>query len=146
MLPKSIEYAIRAMIYIAIKDSEGSRAGFREIAEKIEAPTQFTAKILQKLVRGGLLISSKGRGGGFSCLHREPVTLKEVIICMDGGEIFTKCGIGLKRCSDKNPCPIHNQYVLVRDNLLKMSHENTIQDLAQKIVAGEAVLNRLDYL
>lgn len=143
MLPKSIEYAIRAMIYVASKNREGLRPGFKEIAANIDAPVQFTAKILQKLVRGGLLVSNKGRGGGFSCLHRAPISLKEVIICMDGDELFTKCGIGLKHCSEKNPCPLHHQYVEVRDKFLNMAEQNTIQNLANKIVSGEAVLNRL---
>jgi len=64
MFSKTCEYAIRAMIFIAQKSKLG-RVGIKEIAEAIDAPEHFIAKILQELCRKGLLQSLKGPTGGF---------------------------------------------------------------------------------
>jgi Rrf2 family protein len=144
MLSKATEYAIRAMVYIAVKNRENQRPGYREIAREIEAPAHFTAKILQIMVRQSLLHSAKGRGGGFYCQANDrPVTIIEVIQHVEGLRLFTSCGIGLSQCSDTNPCPIHQEYAVIRNQYQKLAASTTIQSLADKIIRGDAVLNRL---
>jgi Rrf2 family protein len=144
MLSKAAEHAIRAMVYIAVKNRDNKRPGYREIAREIEAPEHFTAKILQTLVKNSVLHSAKGRGGGFFCLEEErPVTIIEIIQHVEGLKLFTSCGIGLSLCSDSNPCPIHNEYAVIRNQYQKLVASTTIQMLADKIIKGEAVLNRL---
>lgn len=144
MLSKASEYAIRAMVYIAVKNRDQKRPGYREIASEIEAPEHFTAKILQTLVKQGVLQSAKGRGGGFYCAgESRPVTIIEVIQHIEGLKLFTRCGIGLSRCSDSNPCPIHNEYAIIRNKYQELASQTTIQSLAEKIINGDAVLKRL---
>ena len=65
MLAKGTEYAIRALVYVQLKNWEQKRPGVGEIAKEIEAPEAYSAKILQTLTRHKLLDSMKGRGGGF---------------------------------------------------------------------------------
>ena len=55
MLSKATEYALRALIYIYVRNISDQRAGFREISREIEAPEQYTAKILQQLVKMGII-------------------------------------------------------------------------------------------
>ncbi|WP_439185359.1 RrF2 family transcriptional regulator [Carboxylicivirga taeanensis] len=144
MLTKSSEYAIRALIYVQIRNWEQKRPGVGEIANEIEAPEAFSAKILQTLTRHKLLESMKGRGGGFFFSeNEEPLTLYKVIHVMEGDACFHKCGIGLKNCTDKNPCPLHEQYKVVRDEFYSIVKKETVQSLAKRIIEGDAVLNRL---
>ncbi|MGQ1945969.1 RrF2 family transcriptional regulator [Geofilum sp. OHC36d9] len=144
MLSKAAEYAIRSLVYIAISNRDGHRPGYREIAKEIEAPEQFTAKVLQGLVRNDFIKSVRGRGGGFFfAAESKPLTLLAVINQVEGYELFTRCGIGLSRCSDEAPCPIHKQYAVVRDQYRQLAANTTIQSLADKIISGDAVLNRL---
>ncbi len=144
MLTKATEYAIRAMVYIVLKNREQKRPGYREIAREIEAPEHFTAKILQTLVKQSVIQSAKGRGGGFFCSpDRKPVTIIEVIQHVEGLKLFTRCGIGLSHCSDTNPCPIHNEYAIIRNKYQELAALTTIQSLADKISNGHAVLNRI---
>ena len=63
MLAKGTEYAVRAMVYVQLKNWEQKRPGLGEIAKEIEAPPAYSAKILQTLTRHQLLDSMKGRGG-----------------------------------------------------------------------------------
>ena len=143
MLGKTSEYAIRALVYILIQNQDGKRPGFREIAENIDSPGQFTAKILQGLTRMGLVASAKGRGGGF--FFRDPaapLTLFRVIQVTEGDGFFTRCGFGLTRCDKEHPCPLHNDYSVIRDKYYRLVTRETIQSLARKINNREAVLTR----
>jgi len=144
MLGKTTEYAIRSLVYIFIRNQEGKRPGFKEISKKIDSPEQFTAKILQNLARAELISSMKGRGGGF--FFDQPATLLtifEVIRVMEGEKFFSKCGFGLKRCDGENPCPLHDDYSLVREGFFRLVNKETIQSLANKINEQKAVLTRL---
>ena len=144
MLSKASEYAIRSLVYVAIKNRDNQRPGYREIAKEIEAPEQFTAKVLQSLVKQGLLNSVRGRGGGFFFKpDAAPIFLIEVINSVEGYKLFTRCGIGLSKCSDTEPCPIHHKYTVIRDQYRELATSTTIEMLAKQIVEGKAVLNRL---
>ena len=143
MLSKTTEYAIRALVFIQLQNWKKRRPGVLEIAKEIEAPVAFTAKILHTLTRQRLLHSMKGRGGGFFFEDNvSDLTLYRIIIMMEGDGIFTKCGIGLKNCSDHNPCPLHEEFIPIRNKLLQLAQSETIHSLADKIRNGHAVLNR----
>jgi len=142
MLSKSSEYAIRAMVSVQLQNWEHKRPGVADVANHIEAPVAFTAKILQALTKSKLLHSAKGRGGGFFFSDDDDdVTLFQIVKVIEGEGIFHRCGFGMKNCSDDNPCPLHNQYKVVRHGYEEIVKKSTIRSLASKIRDGEAVLN-----
>lgn len=127
LLSKTCEYAIRAMIFIAQQSKKGNRVGKKEIAERIESPEYFMAKILQDLSRIGFIQSAKGPNGGFIMSGKQmDVSLAEIVREIDGNEIFKGCGLGLKECSSEFPCPIHFRFSAVRDELKSMLEESTV--------------------
>lgn len=144
MIAKSTEYAIRALVFIQLKNRDGKRPGKEEIAKEIEAPEAFSAKILQILTRHRLISSMKGRGGGFFFTEGQPSpTLYQIIQLLEGDAFFHKCGFGLKQCNNDNPCPLHEQYKSVREAFYQIVTTENIFSLSEKIVQGKAVLNRL---
>jgi Rrf2 family protein len=146
MLSKSTEYAIRALIFVQLQNLMGKRPGVAEIAKEIEAPTAFSAKILHTLTSRKLLNSMKGRGGGFYFSdNQDELTVYEIILVMEGNVLFTECGIGLKNCSDENPCPFHEQYGRIREELQNLAKSETISSMAKKIMDGKAVLSRITH-
>jgi len=145
MLSKSTEYAIRALVFVQLRNWEQKRPGVGEVAKEIEAPEAYTAKILQTLTRNKLLDSMKGRGGGFFFNdNHSNLTLYDVIHVVEGDALFHKCAFGLKQCNEDNPCPIHNRYKVVRDGFFEIVKTETIKSLSEKILHGDAVLNRLE--
>lgn len=138
MFSKSCEYAIRAAMYIVSKSVNGTRLSIKEIAEQTGSPAHFTAKLLQTLVKHGIIASVKGPNGGFYIdPDAQPVTLLRVVTAIDGNDLFTTCGLGLKQCSDTHPCPMHNEYRKIREGVSKMLSRQTIQDLAKEINSGK---------
>jgi Rrf2 family protein len=129
------------MVYIQVQNLKDRRPGIAEIATAIEAPHFFTAKILQRLVKMGLLFSVKGKGGGFYFDPERPeLPLKEIIIATEGSKTFSGCGFGLKHCDENNPCPLHEQFSPIRESINKLISEETVQSLARKTLEVHQVL------
>lgn len=143
MLSKTAEYAIRALVYIQLQNWEERYPGFKEIAKSIESPEHFTAKILQVFTRFELIKSIKGRNGGFFFdKEKDELMLYKVIIAIDGEKSFTRCSFGFKSCDEKNKCPLHDDFSELRHNYESLVKTQSIQYLAKKILAGEAVLTQ----
>lgn len=142
MLARSTEYAIRALVYIQLQNWMRKRPGVIEIAREIEAPQAYSAKILQTLTRHRLVHSMKGRGGGFFFNDgTSNTTLYDVILLMEGDACFKKCGFGLKFCNEIKPCPLHERYIVVRNEFLNIAKTESIQSISRKIMEGKAYLN-----
>ncbi len=135
MFSKACEYAIKAVLHIAHKSRSDERVGVKDIAKAIDSPEAFTGKIMQQLSKSGLVKSIKGPSGGFWMGEdeRKAANLKDIVTIIDGDKLYTECGLGLKQCNDKVPCPVHFQYKEIRDALIKMHTETNLDDLAEKL-------------
>lgn len=140
---KTCEYAIRAMFYIAKKSQEGHRSGIKEIAEHIDSPAHFLAKILQKLSKAGLVQSIKGPNGGFY-LDRDSLgrPLADIVTAFEGEQLFTGCGMGLSYCSEDNPCPLHHDFKKVRNQITRMLMDTTIGQFNDELIKGQLTLTK----
>ena len=144
MFNKETEYALRGLVYIKLQNLKNRRPGTAEIAKEIEAPPFYTAKILQRIVRVGLLESLKGKGGGFFFDEEKPdLPLATLIIATEGDKSFSGCGFGLKHCDENNPCPLHEKYAPIRNSIFKLVSEETVQSLAEKVYKKELSLTEV---
>jgi Rrf2 family protein len=132
ILSKSCEYAIRGTVYVANKSRQNEKAGIIEIAEAIGAPMHFTAKILQTLVRKKILSSSKGPNGGFYIENGQSLFLIDIIRAIDGNGLFSACVLGLERCSETQPCPMHEQVKPIRDQLASEFGKQSVNELVHE--------------
>jgi Rrf2 family protein len=143
MFSKATEYALRATIFIAQKGANEKKIGIEEISKAIDSPPSFTAKILQALRRDNKVLQSvTGPNGGFFITdraRRQPV--RTIIDAMDEGEVLEKCVLGLNKCSEAKPCPMHAQYKLIKVQLIKLFELKTIQDLADDIRNGDVYIS-----
>ena len=142
MFSKACEYAIKAAIYISQQSVQQCTLNVKDVSVSIDAPMAFTAKVLQQLGRAGVLQSVRGKQGGFfiSLEQQKKFRIYDLVNIIDGDAVFTQCGLGLHRCSSENPCPVHDDFKIVRDKLLEMTHKHTLHDLAQKTGNGLAWL------
>jgi Rrf2 family iron-sulfur cluster assembly transcriptional regulator len=144
MFSKACEYGIRAIIHIAVLSQDGKRVGLKEIAKEINSPEAFTAKILQILSKNDLVESTKGPTGGFEIsMHQmKELKLSDVVSAIDGDSIYKGCGLGMKECSEKHPCPMHDKFKKIRNELKKMLENTTIYTLALDQKNGRTFLKR----
>ena len=143
MFSKACEYAIRAMVFIAQKSRHGNNVGIKEIARGIDSPEAFLAKILQQLSRKELVLSVKGPHGGFYLdSTRLKTTLAAIVEAIDGNQLFTGCGLGLEACSEKNPCPLHDEFKMIRRKIHAMLETTRVDDFSESLDKGLIYLKR----
>lgn len=144
MFSKACEYGIKASIYIALNSYEGKRVSLKEIAREINSPEAFTAKILQDLVRYNLINSTKGAYGGFEIDKNNirHIKLAQIVNAIDGNDIYEGCGLGLNVCNENHPCPVHDQFKIIRKELKAMLENTNLEQLLLDIKAGASFLKR----
>ena len=133
MLSRTCEYAIQAVIYMAEKP-EGEYTLTREISKELGIPHHFLGKIMQTLVREGILISHKGPKGGLA-LSKKPsaITPMDVITIIDGTDFTTRCIMGLDNCDENTNCPLHDVWCNERDQIQTMFSTQSIAQLAEHL-------------
>ena len=143
------EYAIRGLSELACRSQNGQSILLNDLVSGTDLPRDFVAKLFQKLVKGNILNSAKGRGGGFSLAKpAHEITLMQIVEVMEGPQCFDRCVVGLEKCNDQMPCPQHDLYKPIRHRLKDYLATTTLADLAsslkaklagQKIRAGQPV-------
>jgi len=129
LFSKTGQYGIQAVLYLA-RETDGKTVLQREIIKAIDVPPHFIGKILQNLVKAGILASQKGKNGGFTL--RKPaheLTLIEVVQALEGPEILQGCVLGFPSCGDEAPCPLHNEWKGIKHHLLEILQTKTVSSL-----------------
>jgi Rrf2 family protein len=144
MFSKACEHGIKAMIYIATQSLSGKRIKIGDVAENTGTPEAYTAKIMGMLTKFNIVNSLKGPYGGFEIDKNQMMRIKvsEIVYAIDGKDIFNVCSLGLSACNDKEPCPMHHQFVTVKRDLRKILENTTLYDLATQFMEGKSILTR----
>lgn len=142
MFSKATEYALRATIFIAQRTNDEAKLGIEEIANAIDSPQPFTAKILHFLTKDNKIVStSRGPNGGYYIPdEKKKLPVRAILIAMGEDETLEKCVLGLNKCSEVNPCPMHSGYKSIKQQLIKLFNTKTIQQLADETKDGDAFL------
>jgi Rrf2 family protein len=132
-LSKKADYALMAMKHLALRGDRGSSSA-REIAEQYDIPIELLAKVLQRLVRGGLLASHQGTRGGYQ-LARQPghISVADVIQAIDGPVAVTACSTEEASCEQFAKCNVRDPLWRVRSRILAALDECTIAELASDV-------------
>jgi len=141
MLSLTCKTAIKAVIYLASKFETGEKAGIKEIAEYINASEHTVGKMLQTLVKEKVINSLKGPTGGFFITAKQinqPII--NIVVAIDGVDVFNQCGLGLSKCSATHPCPMHDDYKVIRDQFREMCRQKKVSDLCESVNEGLAYL------
>jgi len=134
LFSRKCELGIQAVLYLASK--EGSEVvSSEEIAAELKIPREFVSKILQELTLSGIIISKKGKMGGFSLgKPSSEVSLLDIILAIDGSDVFSKCVLGFPQCSSETPCPMHATWAKLIDGSFKKLHQETIDTYKSKML------------
>ena len=143
-LSKKADYALIAMKHLAVRGDRASSSA-REIAELYGVPIELMAKVLQRLVRRGLLSSHQGTRGGYH-LGRAPgqISVADVIQAIDGPVTVTACSTDDGQCEQFEKCNVRDPLWRVRERILSALDECTIAELASDpppVAARAAVLH-----
>lgn len=128
---KPCQYAILAMTYLA-EQEPGELIATRRISEGAGVPMPILGKIVSALSRHGLVSARRGPKGGVTLARpAEKTTVGDVMEAIDGPLRNGRCALGFAECNDTHPCPIHESWKQIREELSRTLEGRTLVDLAR---------------
>jgi len=133
LLTRRCEYAIRAVLYLASRAADAP-IPVREVSSTLGVPHAFLAKTVRDLVRGNIVRTQPGTGGGLSLARPATnITLKDVVIAIDGAELFHTCVLRLPGCGVMQACPLHETWLPALARIERMLGTATLAAVAESM-------------
>jgi Rrf2 family transcriptional regulator, iron-sulfur cluster assembly transcription factor len=132
MLNQSSEYALRAVALIASRNREIPLHA-KELAAELNVPANYLSKILYQLAAAGVLVSRRGRQGGF--LLAAPASrmrLARVVAPFEDLTQYSACLLGRPACSARGACAAHHEWKPIASAVLRFLKQTTVAQLAQR--------------
>ena len=132
VLTKHTDYAVRALLALGLKP--GGWVSAKTVSEEQSIPYQFLRRILQELIRSGLVVSKEGAGGGVA-LAKDPdeIKVKDVIEIFQGQVQVSECMFRKQICSNRANCVLRHEIMrieqMVSEEFSKVSIGKLIADL-----------------
>ncbi len=128
------QLALRAALLLALRPDR-SACRVRELARTMNVPATYLAKVLQTLIHAGLVQSVRGPGGGVRLARAaDDIHLWDILSVMEPVEEFETCILGLEHCNDLTPCPLHQQWRPIRQQLVESLQRIQLEEFAQTAV------------
>ena len=145
-LSKKADYALIAMKHLALTQGGAPSVSAREIAEQYDIPIELMAKILQRLVRTGLLVSTQGTRGGYALSRPSlSISIADVIQAIDGPFSVTACSTENNGCEQYSKCSIRDPLWQIRERIAGALATVSVAELAteaETVSSPVAVLRR----
>ncbi|MCA9236504.1 MAG: Rrf2 family transcriptional regulator [Planctomycetales bacterium] len=126
MLPKTAEYALRSVVWLA--GEPGRREAAEPLAERTKIPRRYLHKVLQSLVQAELVDSQPGPGGGYALsVSPAKITILDVVTAVAPLERIESCPLGLT--SHTRLCPLHKELDRVYGEIEKAFGRVTVAQL-----------------
>lgn len=139
-LSKKADYALLALRHMAAPGSRETVSA-RELAESYDLPPELLAKVLQQLVRAGLLLSQQGIRGGYGLARpAADITVVDVVQAIDGPLMVTACSESDHSCDQYTKCNIRDPLWKLKDRIVAALAATTVAELAVDLLpAAEAI-------
>jgi Rrf2 family protein len=128
-IPRKIEYALRAMIYLA--DSPDGVASGEAISAHEQIPKYFLEKLIRDLIRRGLVRSRRGPGGGYQLARpAEAISFRDIIEAVEGPIMLNVCLDGTNSCNLRPGCRMYRVWEDGQRALLDVFSQATLKEVA----------------
>ena len=130
-ITKKADYAVRCVLYLA--NNQEGLATIGEISNAMHVPESFLAKILQQLIKTGIVVSERGIKGGFSLARNpEEISLLEVIEIMQGPAALNSCAVDGKNCELSKRCTVHPIWIKLRKSVEQELRKHNFKKLTAR--------------
>jgi Rrf2 family protein len=128
LVTRETDYAVRTVLYLA--KERNRRASVTEVAHAMHIPKSFLAKILQRLVKSNILISTRGVKGGFELAQKaSEISLLSIMEAIQGPAGINLCAVDSKKCKLSATCSVHPVWVAIRKEVERRLKKQTIKEL-----------------
>ena len=137
---KTVGYALQTVIYLSNQPFNKPILQ-KEIANALDIPHHYLGKILQPLIKNGIIGSKTGAFGGFYLAEpAKEIVLYDIVTIFEGADYFENCVLGFPGCDDKTPCPVHEEWSAAKVIIQRLMKEHTVAEW------GTEIGPKLDYI
>ena len=144
LLSKSCEYGLRAMLYLSTQaepdEEDATHSGpsapvhayvsLQTVSDDLGIGLSYLTKVCQQLNEAGLLTSKRGRGGGIALTRpSDAIPLYDIVVAIDGDDLFEECVLGLPGCGEAEPCPLHDHWTEERERMRTTFQNTTLAEV-----------------
>lgn len=127
---KTAKYAVLALAEVALCPTD-QPVSTKAIAAAADVPYPLLAKIIGQLRKAGLVHAARGKHGGINLTRpSSDITIKDVVIAMDGPNVMNDCPLFLTPCACGKECSLHPLWQPARDAVVKFFENSTLQEIA----------------
>ncbi len=139
---KKVEYALIAMVNMDDMGSDIELYTSKSLSEQFNIPPEVMGKVLQALVRKGLLLSVQGVKGGYTISRPlKKINVLELIEAVDGKMMLASCGTNPpESCAQFGYCGIQTPVEIIQEKLVGFFREITLLDIKNKYNINAQVL------
>lgn len=133
LLSRGCEYGLRAALYLVSLDADGF-VPIRRLSDELDIEFHFLTKLFQQLTEAGLVHSQRGPKGGVALAKgADRVTPMDIVLAIDGPDLFRECVLGLPGCGEQKPCPLHETWATERERLRMMFMNTSLLHMAERM-------------
>ncbi len=100
------------------------------LVEQLHISDKYLRRILTNLSKEGIIVSTQGRGGGYTFNKKiQDIFLADIIDASEGMEKYLGCVLGFNECSDEHPCAFHHSWVSVREKISNHLNSTSLADI-----------------
>lgn len=119
-------------MYTARQGPVGTLVSVQAMAQELDIPPHYLAKVLGKLSRRRILKSRRGKTGGLALARpAQKIVLLDIVEAIDGKEPLDGCILGPRHCTDRKPCPLRTSWMAERKRLESLFSRTRISDLVR---------------
>lgn len=131
VLSQTAQYALRAMAWLTTVPS-GEPIRVKDLSNATGIPSHYLSKVMRRLVLAGLVTSQKGQGGGV-LLSKPPdeIPFIAILTAVDADPNDGSCAFGWGRCNSVHPCPLHDSWSRLIEQLEAWARGTTLADIVR---------------
>ncbi len=131
LLSQGAQYTISAVIALS-REPMGKAVSAGDLARPLNCPAAYLSQTLARLVPHKIIDTRRGLNGGVYLLKKpEEIRLIDIVYAIDGSDFFEKCFLGIPGCGHIEPCPFHETWSNMREDIRTWLEETTIKDASE---------------
>jgi Rrf2 family protein len=129
---RQTDYAVRVILALS-KRAKGKRVSTSEIGREMLIPPSLLQRIVADLASGGFIHTQAGRDGGMTLAHDpKKISLLEIVEHFEGELYLSDCILKPGECPFEKKCPVHCQWVrlknILRDEMARITFQQLVEE------------------
>ena len=130
-LNNTSQYAIKILIYMVNNNSQKLFSA-KQISEQLSIPYKYMTRVMSQLVDAGLLVSIRGREGGYRLEKKlSEITILDILNAVNESINSHTCILGDKPCDENQKCALHDLWVTPKKSMTDMFKNTTLEMLSK---------------